>query len=92
MMSFGGDDPRKVQNIIEHRLDELRKLYSTFLGGLDYVSSVGFHPKMQQFVDPSVRGRIVRDLQSAFRAKLYSRYQKTYPLVLAAQRSNLDIV
>ncbi|PYH35362.1 Mmp37-domain-containing protein [Aspergillus neoniger CBS 115656] len=49
-MSFGGDDPRKVQNVIEHQL-----------GGLDYVSSVGFHPRMQQFVDPSVRGRIVRD-------------------------------
>lgn len=91
-MSFGGDNPRKVQNIIEHRLDGFRNLYSTFLGGLDYVLSVGFHPKMQQFVDPSVRGRIVRDLPSAFRAKLYSRYQKTYPSVLAAQRSDLDRV
>ncbi|RDH29897.1 Mmp37-domain-containing protein [Aspergillus welwitschiae] len=87
-MSVGGDDPRKVQNMIEHQLDDFRRLYSTLLGGLNNVSSVGSPGRLQQCMDPSVRGSIIRSLPSAFRGKLYFGYRKRYSTALDAHSSS----
>lgn len=87
-MSVGGDDPRKVQNMIEHQLDDFRKLYSTLLGDMNNVSSVGSPGRLQQCMDPSVRGSIIRSLPSAFRRKLYFGYRKRYSTALDAHSSS----
>ncbi|GKZ32273.1 mitochondrial translocator assembly and maintenance protein 41 [Aspergillus brasiliensis] len=91
-MSVGGDDPRKVQNMIEHQLDDFRILYSPHLSGLDNVSNMGSRDKLQQCMDPLVRGRIIRNLPSAFREILYSGYPKKYGTALDAHKYKLQEV
>ena len=87
-MLVGGDDPRKVQNMIENQLDDFRRLYSTSLGGMNNVSSVGSPGRLQQCMDPSVRGSIIRSLPSAFRAKLYFGYREKYSTDFDAHSSS----
>ncbi|GKZ27509.1 mitochondrial translocator assembly and maintenance protein 41 [Aspergillus brasiliensis] len=89
-MSVGGDDPRKVQNMMEHQLDDFRRLYSPYLSGMENVSSIGYQGKLQQCMDPVVRGRIVRNLPSAFRENLYSNYCKKYNTASDAQNCNSE--
>ncbi|KAE8322571.1 MMP37-like protein [Aspergillus sergii] len=94
-MSVGGDNPQKVQNMIKHQLDDFRKLYNPLLKGMSNISTISCQSaithlagssKLQQNLNPTARGRLVRNLPSAFRAKVYSQFEKRLGISLAINR------
>ena len=94
-MSVGGDNPQKIHNMIKHQLDDFRKLYNPLLKGMSNISTISCQStithlagssKLQQNLDPTVRGRLVRKLPSAFRAKLYSQFERRPGISLGINR------
>ncbi|KAL6246691.1 Mitochondrial translocator assembly and maintenance protein 41 [Rhinocladiella similis] len=90
-MSIGGDDPRKVENIVKHQLHNFRRLYAPLVDNLPNISFVDsacsnrdwledptVNAKLAQNMDPVTRGHMVRRLPSAFRQKLYFEYQSKF--------------
>jgi mitochondrial translocator assembly and maintenance protein 41 len=90
-MSVGGDDPRKVDNIVSNQLANFRRLYAPLIDNLpnitfndpatsnhDFISDPTVNARLQQNMDPSTRGHMVRRLPSAFRQKLYFEYQSKF--------------
>ena len=90
-MSVGGDDPRKVNNIVSNQLPNFRRLYAPLIDNLpnitfndprtssqDWMLDDTINAKLQQNMDPSTRGHMVRRLPSAFRSKLYFEYQSKF--------------
>lgn len=90
-MSIGGDDPRKVDNIVKHQLPNFRRLYAPLVDNLpnisfvdsacsnqDWLSDTSVNAKLAQNMDPVTRGHMVRRLPSAFRQKLYFEYQSKF--------------
>ncbi|KAL2436434.1 Phosphatidate cytidylyltransferase, mitochondrial [Exophiala dermatitidis] len=90
-MSIGGDDPRKVNNIVKHQLPNFRRLYAPLIENLPNISFVDsatsnknwlddptVNAKLAQNMDPVTRGHMVRRLPSAFRQKLYFEYQSKF--------------
>ena len=92
-MHIGGDDPRKVANIVKHQLPYFRKLYSPLVDTLpnisfndsqcsnpDWIDDDSINAKLAQNMDPETRGNMVRRLPSAFREKLYFEYQAKFKI------------
>ncbi len=90
-MSVGGDDPRKVANIVKHQLPNFRRLYASLIENLpnitfndpscsdpDWIDDPSINANLQQSMDPSTRGHMVRRLPSAFREKLYFEYRSKF--------------
>jgi translocator assembly and maintenance protein 41 len=84
-MSVGGDDPQKIQNMIKYQVQDFQRLYHPLLEDIPNISSVACQldrivtaesAKIQQSMDPLIRGHMLQSLPSAFRRKLYSQYQK----------------
>ena len=87
-MSIGGDDPRKVNNIVKHQLTNFRRLYAPLIENLPNINFIdsqcsnvewmdddSIDAKLQQNMNPETRGHMVRRLPTAFRQKLYFEYQ-----------------
>ena len=90
-MTIGGDDPRKVNNIVKHQLANFRRLYAHLIDNLpnitfndpavsnkDWISDPTVNAKLSQNMDPVTRGNMVRRLPKAFRQKLYFEYQRKF--------------
>ena len=90
-MTIGGDDPRKVDNIVKHQLANFRRLYAPLVDNLpnitfddavcsnrDWLDDPTVNAKMSQNMDPVTRGHMVRRLPKAFRKKLYFEYQSKF--------------
>ncbi|ETI25415.1 hypothetical protein G647_02188 [Cladophialophora carrionii CBS 160.54] len=92
-MTIGGDDPRKVQNIVTHQLPNFRRLYAPLIDNLpnitfndpacsdrDWLNDPNVNAKLAQNMDPVTRGHMVRRLPNAFRHKLYFEYQSKFKI------------
>jgi mitochondrial translocator assembly and maintenance protein 41 len=92
-MTVGGDDPRKVANIVKHQLPNFRRLYAPLIENLpnitfddpvcsdpQWIDDGKINAKLQQNMDPSTRGHMVRRLPTAFRQKLYFEYQSKFQI------------
>ncbi|KAJ9652952.1 Mitochondrial translocator assembly and maintenance protein 41 [Neophaeococcomyces mojaviensis] len=92
-MSVGGDDPKKVSNIVKYQLENFRRLYAPLIDNLPNISfndsvcktegwldDPGVNAKLQQSMDPVTRGHMVRRLPEAFRKKLYFEYQSKFKI------------
>ncbi|KAK5937376.1 Mitochondrial translocator assembly and maintenance protein 41 [Knufia obscura] len=92
-MSVGGDDPKKVANIVKYQLENFRRLYAPLVDNLPNISfndnrtkNAGWlddpsvNAKLQQNMDPVTRGHMVRRLPQAFRKKLYFEYQSKFKI------------
>ncbi|KAK5064858.1 hypothetical protein LTR84_000692 [Exophiala bonariae] len=90
-MSIGGDDPRKVNNIVDNQLHNFRRLYAPLIDNLpnisftdsacsnrDWFDDPTVNAKISQNMDPVTRGHMVRRLPNAFREKLYFEYQSKF--------------
>ena len=90
-MTIGGDDPRKVNNIVTHQLANFRRLYAPLIDNLpnitfndpacstdDWLNDPTVNAKLSQNMDPVTRGHMVRRLPNAFRQKLYFEYQRKF--------------
>lgn len=90
-MSVGGDDPRKVDNIVSNQIANFRRLYAPLIdnlpnitfndpatSGRDWINDDSVNAKLNQSMDPQTRGHMVRRLPSAFRQKLYFEYQSKF--------------
>jgi translocator assembly and maintenance protein 41 len=90
-MTIGGDDPRKVNNIVTHQLPNFRRLYAPLIDNLpnitfndpacsdrDWLNDPNVNAKLAQNMDPVTRGHMVRRLPNAFRHKLYFEYQSKF--------------
>lgn len=82
-MAFG-ENPKKVENIVNAQLSHFRRLYSPFIERLPNIafrSSQGLddpnaRADLIQDLDPVKRGNMVRRLPSKFRANLYYQYRR----------------
>jgi mitochondrial translocator assembly and maintenance protein 41 len=92
-MSIGGDDPRKVNNIVTHQLANFRRLYAPLIDNLpnitfndaacsnaDWLNDPTVNAKLSQNMDPVTRGHMVRRLPNKFRQKLYFEYQSKFKI------------
>lgn len=92
-MSIGGDDPRKVLNIVTNQLPNFRRLYAPLIENLpnisfndvkcrnpDWFADPSINAKLAQDMDPVKRGNMVRRLPKAFREKLYFEYQRKWSI------------
>lgn len=92
-MSVGGDDPKKVSNIVKYQLKNFRQLYTPLIDNLpnisfcdsacnnpNWVDDQSLNVKLQQNMDPVTRGHMVRRLPTAFREKLYFEYQAKWKI------------
>lgn len=92
-MSVGGDDPKKVSNIVKYQLQNFRRLYAPLIDNLPNIAfndkvctTEGWYDdpevnaKLQQNMDPVTRGHMVRRLPEAFRKKLYFEYQAKFKI------------
>ncbi|KAA8909277.1 hypothetical protein TRICI_004589 [Trichomonascus ciferrii] len=82
-MTFG-ENPRKIDNIVDNQFLNFRRLYAPLMDGLpnleltanDKLSDV----VLTQDMDPVKRGNMVVRLPASFKTKLYSRYATKYNL------------
>lgn len=92
-MSVGGDDPKKVANIVKYQLENFRRLYAPLIDNLpnisfndsrtqntDWFDDSDLNANLQQNMDPVTRGHMVRRLPQAFRKKLYFEYQSKFKI------------
>lgn len=93
-MSYGSENPKKIDNIVTHQLRNFRLLYHDLIQSLPNVSYVDANAvskpdwqdnvevdlKLQQDLEPARRGNIVRRLPKAFREKLYFLYQSKFAI------------
>jgi len=90
-MTIGGDDPRKVMNIVQNQLPNFRRLYAPLIDNLpnisfndavcstrSWIDDPSVNAKLSQNMDPVTRGHMVRRLPKAFRQKLYFEYQAKF--------------
>ena len=93
-MTVGGDDPRKVANIVKHQLPNFRRLYTPLIDNLPnitfndpscsspyWIDDASINATLQQNMHPSTRGHMVRRLPTAFREKLYFEYRSKFQIV-----------
>src|SRR2546423_10620065 len=92
-MTIGGDDPRKVHNIVRGQLANFRRLYAPLVdnlpnisfndpacGNRDWVHDPTVNAQLAQDMDPVKRGNMVRRLPKSFREKLYFEYQAKFKI------------
>ena len=90
-MTIGGENPRKVENIVKYQLSNFRRLYAPLIENLPNISFTdsatsnenwlddpSVNAKLSQNMDPVTRGHMVRRLPGAFRRKLYFEYQSKF--------------
>ena len=92
-MTVGGDDPRKVSNIVRHQLANFRKLYAPLIENLPniafndsdcsdpaWMDNPDINARLAQNMHPATRGNMVRRLPKSFREKLYFEYQAKFKI------------
>lgn len=92
-MAFPTENPKKVANIVEHNLQNFRRLYAPLLMSLpnveftdpacaneDWIGKEDKVMPIKQDMNPIKRGNMVRRLPKSFRSKLYFEYQKKYQI------------
>ena len=92
-MSVGGDDPRKVHNIVSGQLANFRRLYAPLIDNLpnisfndpacsahNWIDDPSVNACLAQDMDPVKRGNMVRRLPKRFREKLYFEYQAKFKI------------
>ena len=92
-MTVAGENPRKVNNIVDNQLANFRQLYAPLVENLPNVAfrdaactkpgwaeDPGLNAKLQQDMAPRPRGNIVRRLPKAFRQKMYFAFQSRYQI------------
>jgi translocator assembly and maintenance protein 41 len=93
-MSYGSENPKKIENIVTHQLRNFRLLYHDLLVSLpnvsyqdqqciskpDWMDDTNLNTRLQQDMDPARRANIVRRLPKSFRQKLYFLYQRKFAI------------
>ncbi|EEP82324.1 conserved hypothetical protein [Uncinocarpus reesii 1704] len=92
-MSFGSEDPKKINNIVSAQMANFRRLYAPLIDTLPNVSfndpscsdaswidDPEINVKLAQDMDPVKRGNMVRRLPQSFREKLYFQYQSRFQI------------
>ena len=92
-MSLGAENQDKVINIVRHQLPNFRRLYAPLIQNLpnvsfgdlrhqspDWIDDPSTDTKLEQDMDPRMRGNMVRRLPKSFRAKLYFQYQSKFQI------------
>ncbi|KAI8935294.1 hypothetical protein NX059_007882 [Plenodomus lindquistii] len=88
-MSYGGENPKKISNIVTHQLRNFRLLYHDLLMSLpnvryaddqaiakpDWVDNTDLDLKLSQDLDPDRLANMVRRLPKKFREKVYFQYR-----------------
>lgn len=93
-MSFG-ENPKKIENIVNAQLPHFRTLYTPFIERLPNVSFASLQSledpdtrgSLVQDLDPVKRGNMVRRLPANFRSKLYYQYRRTLGSAASLQSS-----
>lgn len=90
-MTFG-ENPKKIDNIVDNQFLNFRKLYAPLMDGLPNLEMVRSESNkltpesdismasLSQDMDPVKRGNMVVRLPSAFKSKLYSKYATKYDM------------
>ncbi|KAF2734286.1 mitochondrial import protein-like protein mmp37 [Polyplosphaeria fusca] len=93
-MDYGSENPKKIDNIVNHQLRNFRLLYHDLISSLPNVeyqdhqaiSKAGWmddtqlNVRLTQDMDPERRGNIVRRLPKSFREKVYFLYQRKFAI------------
>ncbi|KAF2196666.1 mitochondrial import protein-like protein mmp37 [Delitschia confertaspora ATCC 74209] len=93
-MSYGSENPKKIENIVNHQIRNFRLLYHDLLQSLpnvqyqdqqcisktDWMDDTSLNTRFTQDMDPNRRANIVRRLPKAFRQKLYFLYQRKFAI------------
>ncbi|KAK8119352.1 uncharacterized protein PG998_003978 [Apiospora kogelbergensis] len=93
-MAFPTENPRKVANIVDHNMQNFRRLYAPLIESLpntwfddpackslDWISTEKDRVmSIRQNMDPIKRGNMVRRLPKKFRSKLYFKYQQKFQI------------
>lgn len=90
-MTFNAEDPKKVANIVDAQMSNFRQLYYPLIEELpnvlyndsqvasrDWMSSPDANCTMQQDMDPTKRGNMVRRLPPTFQSRLYNSYRSIF--------------
>ncbi|KAB8349508.1 hypothetical protein FH972_023534 [Carpinus fangiana] len=90
-MTFNAEDPKKVSNIVDAQMSNFRQLYYPLIEELpnvvyndpkaatrDWMSSPDANCQMQQDMDPTKRGNMVRRLPPTFQSRLYNSYRRLF--------------
>jgi translocator assembly and maintenance protein 41 len=81
-MSVGGENPKKVENIVSAQQEHFRALYGPLLADLPNVQYLSTHDIGQdmapllQDLDSQTRGNMVRRMPKMFKTKLYNGYRR----------------
>ncbi|KAK7927359.1 Mitochondrial translocator assembly and maintenance protein 41 [Apiospora marii] len=93
-MAFPTENPRKVANIVDHNMQNFRRLYAPLIESLpntefddpackslDWISTQKNRVMpIRQDMNPIKRGNMVRRLPKEFRSKLYFKYQEKFQI------------
>ncbi|KAK8010877.1 mitochondrial matrix Mmp37 [Apiospora arundinis] len=93
-MAFPTENPRKVANIVDHNMQNFRRLYAPLIESLpntefddpacktfDWISTEKDRVMtIRQDMNPIKRGNMVRRLPKEFRSKLYFKYQEKFQI------------
>lgn len=92
-MSFGSENPNKINNIVSAQMPNFRRLYAPLVDALpnvafndpvcsdpDWMDNPNANAKLAQDMDPVRRGNMVRRLPKSFREKLYFQYQSRFQI------------
>ena len=93
-MAFPTENPRKVANIVDHNMQNFRRLYAPLIESLpntefddpackslDWINTEKNRVmRLRQDMHPIKRGNMVRRLPKEFRSKLYFKYQEKFQI------------
>lgn len=92
-MSFGSENPNKINNIVSAQMTNFRRLYAPLVDALpnvafndptcsdpEWMDNPDANAKLAQDMDPIRRGNMVRRLPQSFREKLYFNYQSRFQI------------
>ena len=92
-MSFRAERPDKVYGIVDSQMTNFRQLYHPLIENLPnlqfndpatrksaWMANGDINAQLEQDMDPTKRGNMVRRLPKAFRNKLYSHYREAFQL------------
>lgn len=92
-MDFKGEDPNKIRNIVSNQLPAFRQLYAPLVGALpnvryndhrcgakDWLLDPSCDCGLEQDMEPTRRGNMVRRLPVSFRNRLYMEYRKKWQI------------
>ena len=92
-MSFRAERPDKVYAIVDSQMTNFRQLYHPLIENLPnlhfndpqtskaaWMADADINARLQQDLDPTKRGNMVRRLPKAFRNKLYNHYRDAFKL------------